>query len=171
MWFVSLISVILLYFAYAYLKNLHNCNCVNSTYTTRLKYMEEILLGLNIIVFCFSLLSSFHILGALERFKTHIFKLLMLGGISMILFYIYFVYNAYEFWNTMHAKCTCADGWQKYYIYLQSFAFLFIILFTTVLTGFVAFKKVPLGLITNNVFSKLTPPETKRVTKRSKRST
>jgi len=153
MWLSSLIGIILLYFAYAYLKNLKNCNCVNSIYTTRLKNLEAVILVINSIFFLFSIFGSLHLLGALEKIKNHIFKLIMLGGISMLLFYSYFVYTGYEFWHTMQEKCNCADGWQKYYIYLQTIVFFLILLFTVVFTGFVSVKKVPVGLIANAVLN------------------
>jgi hypothetical protein len=153
MWLSSLIGIILLYFAYAYLKNLKTCDCVNSTYTTRLKNLEVVFLVINSIIFLFSIFGYLHILGALEKIKNHIFKLIMLGGITMLLVYSYFVYTGYNFWNTMQAKCTCAEGWQKYYIYLQTIVFFLIIVFTIIFTGFVSIKKVPFGLIANSMIN------------------
>ena len=41
MWIASLISIIILYFVYAYLKNLNTCDCVNNTYSARLQNLES----------------------------------------------------------------------------------------------------------------------------------
>ena len=153
MWLSSLIGIILLYFAYAYLKNLKTCNCVNSTYTMRLKNMEVVFLVINSIFFLFSIFGSLHILGSLEKIKNHIFKLIMLGGITMLLFYSYFVYTGYQFWNTMQDNCKCASGWQKYYIYAQTMVLFLIILSTVIFTGYVSVKKIPVGLIANAVLN------------------
>jgi hypothetical protein len=154
MWLSTLIGIILLYFAYAYLKNLKNCNCVNSTYTTRLKNLEVVFLVINSIFFLFSIFGSLHVLGAaLEKIKNHIFKLIMFGGISMLLLYSYFVYTGYKFWHTMQDNCACANGWQKYYIYLQTIVLFLILLFTVIFTGFASIKKVPVGLIANAVLN------------------
>ena len=153
MWLSSLIGIILLYFAYVYLKNLKNCNCVNSTYTTRLKNLEVVFIVINSIFFLFSIFGSIHLLGALEKIKNHIFKLIMLGGITMLLFYSYFVYTGYQFWNTMQEKCACANGWQKYYIYAQTTVLFLIILSTVIFTGYVSVKKMPVGVIANAVMN------------------
>ena len=77
----------------------------------------------------------------------------MLGGITMLLFYSYFVYTGYEFWHTMQKNCKCADGWQKYYIYFQTIAYFLILLLTVVFTGFVSVKKVPVGLIATSALN------------------
>ena len=92
-------------------------------------------------------------MGALEKIKNHIFKLIMLGGITMLLFYSYFVYTGYQFWNTMQEKCACANGWQKYYIYAQTTVLFLIILSTVIFTGYVSVKKMPVGLIANAVMN------------------
>ena len=144
MWIISVLTIVILYFVYTYLKGLASCDCVNDLYATRLKNLEAILLGLNVIMFCFSLLASFHLFNALDKFKQHILKVIMLGGITMLVYYSYFVYNGYQFWNTLKDKCECADKWQKYYIYLQSFFFFITILLTTIFAGLLAFKKVQL---------------------------
>ena len=129
MWIVSILSIVILYFVYAYLSGLKTCKCANDLYVTRLKNLEAILLGLNVIMFCFSILSSFHLFNALDKIKQHILKIVMLGGITMLIYYSYFVYNGYEFWNTLPDKCDCADKWQKYYIYLQSIIYFLVILY------------------------------------------
>jgi TRAP-type C4-dicarboxylate transport system permease small subunit len=106
-------------------------------------------------------LNAFHLLGALDTIKKHIFKLIAVVGIAMLVFYSYFIYTGYEFWNTMQKKCTCAGGWQKYYIYLQTIAFTLIILLTVGLAGFSTFKRMSIGPSNLSVIS------TKRRSKRT----
>jgi len=146
-WISSIITIVLLYLAYAYLKGLKTCSCANDTYVTRLKNLEAILLGLNIIIFCFAILSSFHLFSALDKIKQHILKIAMLGGITMLIYHVFFVYNGYNFWKTLPAKCDCADKWEKYYIYLQTLLMFVALLVTTFFTGFLAYKKVKMGLV------------------------
>jgi len=141
----TIISIVVLYFTYAYLKGLKTCDCANDLYVTRLKNLEAILLGLNVVLFCFAILSSFRLFNALDIIKRHILKIAMLGGITMLIFHILFVYNGYEFWNTLKDNCTCADGWEKYYIYFQTIIYFVIVLLTTVLSGVLAFRKIHIG--------------------------
>jgi hypothetical protein len=147
MWIASLIGIILLYFAYIYLQGLKTCKCVDSGYTTRLKDLELILLVINSVFFLLVVLNAFHLLGALETIKKHIFKLIALVGIAILVFYSYFIYTSYGFWNTMQDNCKCADGWEKYYIYIQTIAFALIILFTVGfgLASFSIFKRTSIG--------------------------
>ena len=146
-WLASIISIVLLYFAYTYLKALKTCTCANDLYTVRLKNLESIMLGLNVIMFCFAILSSFHLFNALDKIKQHILKIALLGGLTMVIYYSYFVYNGYAFWHTLPNKCVCADKWQKYYIYLQTIVYFLILLSTTAFAGVLAFKKIKMGLV------------------------
>lgn len=170
MWIISVLTIVILYFVYIYLKGLATCNCVNDLYATRLKNLEAILLGFNVIMFCFSLIVSLNHFNALEKFKKHIMKIIMLGGITMLVYYSYFVYNGYQFWNTLKDKCECADKWQKYYIYLQTFFFFLTILLTTIYAGLLAFKKVPLGIVTETALNNYIVEEKKKISS-SKKST
>jgi len=135
MWIASLISIIILYFVYAYLKNLNTCDCVNNTYSTRLQNLETILLGVNSIFLLFYIFDALHMLGNLEKLKKHIYNILIITGFAILLFYSYFIYNAYEFWHTMKSNCACADKWQKYYIYFQAISFFLTIFGTILLLG------------------------------------
>jgi hypothetical protein len=147
MWLGSIVSIVILYFVYGYLKGLKTCSCANDLYVTRLKNLEAIQLGLNVIMFCFAILSSFHLFNALDHLKDHILKIIMLGGITMLIYYSYFAYNGYEFWNTLPEKCECANKWRKYYVYFQTIVYFIIILATTVFAGLLAFRKVKIGLV------------------------
>lgn len=147
LWVSSIAGIVLLYFAYSYLQGLKTCKCANDLYVTRLKNLEAILLGLSVILFAVSLLSSFHLFNVLDKIKQHVLKIALLGGITMLVYYSYFVYNGYEFWKTLPDKCECADKWQKYYIYLQSIVYFLILLMTTLFTGVLAFRKIKTGLV------------------------
>ena len=138
----KIISIILLYFAYAYLKGLKTCECANQLYATRLKNLEAILLGFNVFILAFAVLSSFKIINVLDKLKQHILKIAMLGGITMLLFYSVFIFNGYKFWNTLPVVCSCANKWEKYYIYFQTIFFFLITLFTTLFVGGLAFHKI-----------------------------
>lgn len=138
----TIITIVILYFIYAYLKGLKSCTCANDLYATRLKNLEGILLGFNVFLFCFAILSSFHLFNSLDKIKHHILKIAMLGGVTMLIYYAFFVYNGYNFWLSLPAKCDCADKWQKYYIYLQTIVYLVILVLTTLFAGLVAFKKI-----------------------------
>lgn len=140
----TIISIVLLYSAYAYLKTLKTCKCANDLYATRLKKLESILLGLNIFILLFAILGSFKILNILGTFKKHFLKIAMLGGITMLIYSLFFIYNGYEFWRTLPVTCACADKWQKYYIYFQTIVYFLIVLLTTLFAGAVAFQKITL---------------------------
>ena len=169
MFFLSIISIVLLYFAYAYLKGLKTCKCVNDAYATRLKNLEAIMLGLNVIMFCFAILSYFHLFNALDKIKQSILKIIMLGGITMVIYHAFFLYNGYGFWNTLPKKCECADKWEKYYIYFQTIISFLIVLITTIFTGAIAFKKVQSGLVNETSLNRYVP-EVKSSSKRRKSS-
>ena len=142
MWLINVIAIVVLYFVYVYLKQLHTCNCVNNTYASRLKTLEAILLGFNAIIVGFAIFSKINGLGALVKLKEHIFKILMIGGILMLIYYGFFVYNGYEFWKSVQANCKCADGWQKYVVYVQTLLAGIILLLTFILSGFAVFKRM-----------------------------
>jgi drug/metabolite transporter (DMT)-like permease len=154
LWLSSIISIVLLYFAYAYLKGLKTCACANDLYATRLKNLESILLGFNVMIFCFAVLSSFHLFNALDKIKQHILKIAMVGGLIMLAYYSYFVYNGYSFWKSLPADCACADKWPKYYIYLQSIVYFLILTLTTTFVGVLAFRKIKTGLITETTLNR-----------------
>ena len=118
LWISSIIVLALVYLAYVYLVSLKTCDCVSDLYATRLKNLEAILLGVNAVVFIVAILNSYHVFGTLVKFKDHLFKMAMTGGILMMVYYAFFVYNGFEFWRTMGENCACADKGQKYYIYL-----------------------------------------------------
>jgi hypothetical protein len=151
MWVSSIIGMALVYLAYVYLVSLKTCDCVNDVYVTRLKNLEAILLGVNAIFFIFAILNSYHVFGALVKFKNYIFKLAMTGGILMTIYYAFFLYNGVEFWRTMAENCACADKWQKYYIYLQTILSALAIVGTVAVSGVLAYGKVPLAAITKMV--------------------
>ena len=138
------VYIVLLYAAYAYLKGLSGCKCVNPTYVDRLKNVELIFLGFNIIGLLLSMFSALHILPILKAYKDYLLKFVMIGSLVMLAFYSYFLYNTYYFTTTMKVPCACADKWQKYYVYIQAFTTVLIILSTAFYSGLVGFGKLPI---------------------------
>ena len=160
LWILNVITIVLLYYAYVYLKNLKNCDCAQSIYVRRLKILEQFLLGFNVFNFIMVIFGSLQIFKTINNYKEHIMKFIMLFGIGMFIFHIYFVYTTYKFSENIKPNCLCADTWEKYYIYLQSGVMALIVLLTTVLAGIVAFKSIPLDVIGENVIKSYTKNET-----------
>lgn len=159
LWIFSVITIVILYYAYVYLKDLKTCGCAQSIYVDRLKILEEFLLGFNVLNFIMVIFGSLQIFKTINNYKEHIMKFIMLFGIGMLLFHIYFVYTTYKFSTNIKPDCLCADTWEKYYIYLQSGLMVLIVLFTTVFAGVVAFKNIPLDVIGENVIKSYTKTE------------
>ncbi len=120
----QLIGLVLLYFAYAYLRNLNNCDCVNQIYTNKLKDLESFFIVLSII----GLISSFFMVDLSAIATKYISYAVFIMSIIMIIVYAYFVYDTYMFSTTMQANCLCAERWEKYYIYFQAFSMLLILI-------------------------------------------
>jgi TRAP-type C4-dicarboxylate transport system permease small subunit len=70
------------------------------------------------------------------KFKKIGTKTLSVVGISMFILYCYLAYNTYYFSKTMGNQCTCADKWQKYFIYGQSIITVIILLLTSIVIVF-----------------------------------
>jgi len=119
----EIIGLILLYCAYAYLRNLNNCDCVNQIYTNKLKDLESFFIVLSII----GLISSFFMVDLSAMATKYISYAVFIMSVIMIIVYAYFVYDTYMFSTTMQANCLCAEGWQKYYIYFQAFSMMLIL--------------------------------------------
>lgn len=128
----SIVSCILIYAAYLYLKKLKSCECVNHDYTEKLAKTEHTILMLTGISL---------VLAGLELFfkPKHLYnKYFNLYWIYSYVFFLvillvdaYFVYYTYHFQRTLKPNCKCANKWQKYYIYYQ--AILYSIVLTSIL--------------------------------------
>ena len=138
-----IVYIILLYLAYAYLRGLKTCACVQPVYVENLMTAELMLLGFNLVGLLFSLISSMHILPILKTYKAYLLKFVAVTSLAMLSFYAYFLYNAYFFHSTMAPNCACANTWEKYYIYLQAAATALIIISTAVFSGYAAFTRLP----------------------------
>lgn len=139
MWLLVVIATILFYAMYMYLDGLKTCKCVNPVYANRLKQVEGLFLGLNIVNLIVMTLGSFNLLSFLKSYKQYLMKFIMAGGVAMVIVYIYFLFNTYGFISTMGPNCACADGWQKYYLYIQGFLYLMALITATLGAGYVAF--------------------------------
>ena len=168
-----IIYIVVLYFAYAYFKSMNECKCVNATYAERLKNVEVVFLGFNVIGLLLSMMSAMHILPILKAYKEHLLKFVMVGSLVMLAFYSYFLYNTYYFVTSMETPCPCADKWQKYYVYVQVFTTCLIILSTAFYSGLAGFGKLPVQDVgerfINNVLGKV-QDAVHLTSKRSRRS-
>ena len=131
----SIIITIILYFVYLYLRNLNNCACVNQEYELRLKNIMSIFLTISVLSLIINLLSpslAISIMSFNDNTKRHLALFAILPALIIVVGYIYiygyFVYDTYMFSSTMSIPCTCANGWQKYYIYFQAIVMVLIIL-------------------------------------------
>jgi hypothetical protein len=149
-----ILTIIILYFAYIYLRKLDKCTCVQQVYTSRLANVEGILLIFNVLLFLTGILTSFNIFKSMATFKIPILNTLIVSGIGILLLDIYFIYNTYYFSTTMGSNCSCANSWEKYYIYYQAISCAFIILSTLFFTGYIAYNKIPFISLSNSMISK-----------------
>ena len=123
----SIALTIIMYFVYLYLRNLNNCACVNQEYASRLKNIMSIFIFISVISFIINLLSPNLIISFLSfnDNKRHLGLFAILPPLIFVVGYIYiygyFVYDTYMFSSTMQVPCACADGWEKWYLYLESF--------------------------------------------------
>jgi hypothetical protein len=127
----SIIGLILVYLAYVYLRNLSDCSCVNQIYVERLKNIEALILTLSVVSLITSVIISVFmtdLYGTIVQFKKYILFGFSLLALFMLVVYAYFIYDTYMFSSTMSAPCTCANGWQKYYIYFQATVMVLIVL-------------------------------------------
>jgi len=137
--FISAFFLSVLYSTYQYLGNLENCSCVTNQGSVRhLKNVElffVIVGAFALIVKLLSFVFNFSIFNLLSKNKI----MMALAGIySMVLFFLmfYFLYNSYQFISSTLKDCKCAQSWQEYYIYLQTFLYLMSILAILVLVFF-----------------------------------
>ena len=133
----NLVGLVLVYFAYIYLRNLSNCSCVNQIYVERLKGIEIIMMSLSIIGIITSLVINLFMKDFTTKLIQNYTKYILYGftifALIMMVIYSYFVYDTYMFSSTMSIPCKCADGWQKYYIYFQAISMIFIIIGSAIL--------------------------------------
>jgi hypothetical protein len=124
-----IIGIVLIYFAYDYLRKLENCMCAQGMFQsedrkadiTKLKYIELLLLVIALANFFFAFKNK------LSPLLSTIFFFFMLAV------YIIFIMNVVKLYNNMPSDCECAIQWPRYYIYLQS-----ILMTLTLITFFVA---------------------------------
>lgn len=130
----TIITIIVFYFVYYYLEDLKKCSCVNQTYVYNLKKVQQIFLGMNVIILLISTLLNLNFFPSMKTIEKHLLKGLVLSGILMICFYAYITYNTYYFYSTMGANCECANKWQKYYLYYDAMVGFTILLSTTLVS-------------------------------------
>jgi len=117
----SIVSCILIYAAYLYLKKLKSCECVNHDYTEKLAKTEHTILMLTGISL---LLAGLELFFKPKNLYNKYFNLYWTCSyvffLVILLVDAYFVYYTYHFQRTLKPNCKCANKWQKYYIYYQA---------------------------------------------------
>ena len=143
----STIIIILLYFVYMYLRDLNNCTCVDQEYVTRLKNIITIFITISVITLVLNMLAPNIIKSYINNIDTitrhlYLFALIpLLIIIGYIYVYAYFIYDVYMFSKTMQVPCTCADAWQKWYLYLEAWTSAFLLLSIFGISGFFMIAK------------------------------
>ena len=141
-WISSLVIIVLLYFVYMYLRDLNNCSCVDQEYVLRLKNIITIFITISVITLVLNMLAPNIIKSYINNIDTitrhlYLFALIpLLIIIGYIYVYAYFIYDVYMFSNTMESPCTCANAWQKWYLYLEAWTSAFLLLSIFGLAGF-----------------------------------
>lgn len=112
MFILSLILIIIILYTYYYLVELSNCPCFVSNQHDKLH--------LDYIKF-YLLLDLFTIIIALfllERIKC--IPILSIFSVLLVIFvHGYMTYNVYYFYKSIKAYCSCANQWQKYFVYYE----------------------------------------------------
>lgn len=127
----SLFIIYFLYRAYTYLGDLKRCNCAPKLYASRLENLELIYIALYAI----------GIITAI--FSTNLMKLVRMSGtlltsifvIALLVIYLLFIYNAYQFQDNLNETCGCALKWSRVVVYIQ--AIMYSIPLITILLGLI----------------------------------
>lgn len=140
-----LINIILLVFAYTYLRDLQSCACVQPLYASRMKNIELLYIAFAVFALIAVLLPTLNLfqLVTSKLSRSLLLALSSLLGLFSTALYIYFSYNTYQFVRSTPASCACAQKWPRFYIYLQSLAPFIIVLFTIILTIAANFFEIP----------------------------
>jgi hypothetical protein len=116
---MSVITIILIYCIYNYLRGLENCECVNQQLVDRIKNIELLLLvslTLSLIIGIFyghSKLVALFINIPIIMYVAVLYLLFIIGIES------YLVYEVYKLRQSLPKKCECADKWQLNLLYVQ----------------------------------------------------
>ena len=156
-WISSLVIIVLLYFVYMYLRDLNNCSCVDQEYVLRLKNIITIFISISVITMVLNALAPNLIVSYLYNREAinkyiynresinkyiYLFALIpLLIIIGYIYIYSYFVYDVYMFSKTMQMPCTCADAWQKWYLYFEAWTCGLLLLSIFGISGVVMLEK------------------------------
>ena len=85
-------------------------------------------MSLSIITLITSIILTIFMKNLINKITPYIIYGFTIFALIISIIYVYFVYDTYMFSSTMSVPCTCADGWQKYYIYFQAITMMLIIL-------------------------------------------
>jgi hypothetical protein len=115
---LSFVLIILILYTYYYLVELSNCPCFVSNKDDKLylDYMKfYLILDLFSILIALFLLKHFN-----GKLKSGIENILLIFSVLLVIFiHGYMTYNVYHFYNSIKAYCSCANKWQKYFVYYE----------------------------------------------------
>jgi len=111
-----IITIILVYCIYNYVRGLENCDCVNQKLVDRIKNIELFLLVAMVLGLITSIFNT--------KFVSHSYHALILFvllGLCMLYIGIelYLIYEVYNLRKTLPKNCECADKWQLKLLYVQ----------------------------------------------------
>jgi hypothetical protein len=118
---LPIILIVLCLFSYKYVKELEQCPCFEENKTDKLNidYIKFYLLLyifsllIHVFILLFMPVSSHKYVKRGQLFKS----ILMLSIIIMFIIHGYMGYSVYNFYQSIKDYCSCANKWQKYFIY------------------------------------------------------
>jgi hypothetical protein len=118
---LPIILIVLCLFSYKYVKELEQCPCFEENKTDKLNidYIKFYLLLyifsllIHIFILLFMPVSSHKYVKRGQLYKS----ILMLSIIIMFIIHGYMGYSVYNFYQSIKDYCSCANKWQKYFIY------------------------------------------------------
>jgi len=113
------ISIILIYCIYNYVRGLENCDCVNQQLVDRIKNIELFLL---VVLTLGNIMSVYYGKPQLVALLMANPTMLYIAGfyiLLMISIESYLIYEVYNLRKTLPKNCECADKWQLNLLYGQ----------------------------------------------------
>ena len=140
---ISLIVIVLFYFAYHYLVQLESCLCAQASADGKspadlqmLKYVELFLIAILVL----------GIVGLYSKILRSSALVAMIMAIAVIAVYVIVMIHVYRLYNNMPADCECAIKWPRYVLYVQwiSYTLAIVTMVVGVVLGF--YRGVSKGL-------------------------
>lgn len=116
---MSVITIILIYCIYNYLRGLENCECVNQQLVDRIKNIELALLAFLTLSLIMGIFYGRAQLVALFINNPTLMYAVVLYILAVIGIESYLVYEVYKLRQSLPKNCECADKWQLNLLYVQ----------------------------------------------------